>query len=149
MTWFVGLACIYITTCGSLRRPQQSDLRHVRQHHRTVAAATAEPVQEQQPEQPAVEQRSVKLRKPVGVIFAQNKGGPVYVEELTAGGNADKIGVVQVGQQATKLISQPQRSVYSMSSDMHSAGWCLEHTVLQHFAAATLCQAARLYISSA
>jgi predicted secreted protein len=73
-------------------------LRYARQQFRTVAAATAEPVQEQQPEQPAVEQRSVTLRKPVGVIFAQNKGGPVFVEELTAGGNADKSGVVQVGQ---------------------------------------------------
>lgn len=57
-----------------------------------VAAAA---VQEQQ--QPAGEERKVTLRKPVGVVFAQNKGGPVFVEELTAGGNADKSGMVQVG----------------------------------------------------
>lgn len=75
----------------------------VHRHIRVAAAAAAEagpaaePAQQQQPEQPAIEQRSVTLRKPVGVIFAQNKTGPVFVEELTAGGNADKSGVVQVG----------------------------------------------------
>lgn len=63
-----------------------------------VAAAgpAADPVQGQQPEQAAVEQRSVTLHKPVGVVFAQNKTGPVFVEELTAGSNADKSGMVQV-----------------------------------------------------
>lgn len=68
-----------------------------RQLVRTAAAEpAAEPVQQQQPDPAAVEQRSVKLRKPVGVVFAQNKGGPVFVEELTPGGNADKSGMVQV-----------------------------------------------------
>ena len=63
-----------------------------------AAADTGAPAaeQEQQPDPPAVEQRTIKLRKPVGVVFAQNKGGPVFVEELTAGGNADKSGAVQV-----------------------------------------------------
>lgn len=57
----------------------------------------AEQQEQQQPDQPAqVDQRTVTLRKPVGVVFAQNKGGPVFVEELTAGGNADKSGAVQV-----------------------------------------------------
>lgn len=68
-----------------------------------VAAAAVQEEQQQQPEQqPAVEERSVTLRKPVGVVFAQNKGGPVFVEELTPGGNADKSGVVQVGDVLTK-----------------------------------------------
>jgi hypothetical protein len=62
-----------------------------------VAAAAVQEEQQQQPEQqPAVEERSVTLRKPVGVVFAQDKGGPVFVEELTPGGNADKSGIVQV-----------------------------------------------------
>lgn len=60
--------------------------------------ATAAVQEQQQPEQqPAGEERSVTLRKPVGVVLSQNKGGPVFVEELTAGGNADKSGMVQVG----------------------------------------------------
>ncbi|KAF6256480.1 hypothetical protein COO60DRAFT_1702280 [Scenedesmus sp. NREL 46B-D3] len=40
---------------------------------------------------------SVKLRKPVGIVFAQNKNGPVFVEEVTPGSNADQCGEVQVG----------------------------------------------------
>lgn len=60
--------------------------------------ATAAVQEQQQPEQqPAGEERSVTLRKPVGVVLSQNKGGPVFVEELTAGGNAEKNGMVQVG----------------------------------------------------
>lgn len=83
------------TECRIRQLHKQSSSRAVR-----VAAAAgpaADPVQGQQPEQAAVEQRSVTLRKPVGVVFAQNKTGPVFVEELTAGGNADKSGLVQVG----------------------------------------------------
>jgi len=82
------------TECRIRQLHKQSSSRAVR-----VAAAAgpaADPVQGQQPEQAAVEQRSVTLRKPVGVVFAQNKTGPVFVEELTAGGNADKSGLVQV-----------------------------------------------------
>jgi hypothetical protein len=40
--------------------------------------------------------RTVKLKKPVGAVFAQNKGGPVYVEEVAVGSHADNSGLVQV-----------------------------------------------------
>ncbi len=40
---------------------------------------------------------TVLLRKPVGIVFAQNKGGPVFVEELTPGGAAEHSGAVAVG----------------------------------------------------
>lgn len=46
---------------------------------------------------------TLKLRKPVGVVFTQKPtGGPVYVDEVTPGGNADKSGAVKVGDVLTK-----------------------------------------------
>lgn len=104
--------------CGyrhtQLHRLLKSSCMLLRQQQRSVrrlaaAGPAVEPVpeQQQQPEQPAaVEQRQVTLRKPVGVVFAQNKGGPVFVEEVAAGGNADKSGAVQVCRCVSFLCSQ-------------------------------------------
>lgn len=42
----------------------------------------------------------VTLRKPVGVVFAEapsSTGGGVFIESVTAGGNADKSGGVKAG----------------------------------------------------
>ena len=38
----------------------------------------------------------VTLRMPIGVVFSQKEGGPVFIESVTPGGNADQAGV-QVG----------------------------------------------------
>lgn len=35
---------------------------------------------------------SATLRKPVGVVFSQKDGGPVFIESVTPGSNADKAG---------------------------------------------------------
>ena len=43
----------------------------------------------------------VKLRKPMGMVLAE-KGSTVFVEEMTAGGNADKSGKVEVGDVISK-----------------------------------------------
>uniref|UniRef100_A0A383W2S3 PDZ domain-containing protein n=1 Tax=Tetradesmus obliquus TaxID=3088 RepID=A0A383W2S3_TETOB len=57
-----------------------------------AAAAGDAPQPQQQPQGV-----SVKLRKPVGIVFAQNRNGPVFVEEIAPGSNAEKCGEVQVG----------------------------------------------------
>ncbi|KAG2445126.1 hypothetical protein HYH02_008992 [Chlamydomonas schloesseri] len=42
--------------------------------------------------------KRVTIRKPLGLVFEQAKeGGPIFVAEVTAGGNADKSGAVAVG----------------------------------------------------
>lgn len=39
---------------------------------------------------------TIKLRKPVGVVFAEIPGGGgVKIDEVTPGGNADKSGVIR------------------------------------------------------
>ena len=96
-------------------RQQQRPVRHLRPHTGSRPAAVgpgAEALEQQQAAEQTVEQRSVTLRKPVGVVFAQNKGGPVFVEEVSSGGNADKSGVVQVSDAiattATHLVEGAQ-----------------------------------------
>ena len=39
----------------------------------------------------------VKLRKPMGMVLSEKNDNVVFVEEITAGGNADKSGKVEVG----------------------------------------------------
>ncbi|KAG2423727.1 hypothetical protein HXX76_015116 [Chlamydomonas incerta] len=56
----------------------------------SAGAAPAEPT--------AAATTKVTIRKPLGLVFEQARdGGPIFVAEVTAGGNADKTGAVAVG----------------------------------------------------
>ncbi|KAK9842698.1 hypothetical protein WJX74_000829 [Apatococcus lobatus] len=52
----------------------------------------------------------VKLRKPMGMVLSEKSNNVVFVEEISAGGNADKSGKVQVGDVISKCSAYVLKS---------------------------------------
>jgi hypothetical protein len=65
------------------------------------------------------------LPKPVGVVFSQKEGGPVFIESVVPGGNADKAGI-KVGRQAGRctprlLTRRPDASAFATTLGTRAA----------------------------
>eukprot|EP00197_Chlamydomonas_leiostraca_P008785 CAMPEP_0202865750 /NCGR_PEP_ID=MMETSP1391-20130828/6334_1 /ASSEMBLY_ACC=CAM_ASM_000867 /TAXON_ID=1034604 /ORGANISM="Chlamydomonas leiostraca, Strain SAG 11-49" /LENGTH=166 /DNA_ID=CAMNT_0049545627 /DNA_START=147 /DNA_END=647 /DNA_ORIENTATION=+ len=85
---------------GSVTVPMHAVGRMARRAPLCMAADSAEATSTSAP---AGVEYQLTLKKPVGLVFAQKpSGGPVYVEEVTPGGIADKTGKVQVGDVLSK-----------------------------------------------
>ncbi|GBF90493.1 hypothetical protein Rsub_03489 [Raphidocelis subcapitata] len=81
------------TAAAPRRHPQLAARRPPAPRSRPPAAsATDAPAAGGAPAPPG-RRYEVTLPKPVGVVFSQKPGGPVFIEEVVAGGNADKAGL--------------------------------------------------------
>eukprot|EP00198_Chlamydomonas_reinhardtii_P011323 XP_001700660.1 predicted protein [Chlamydomonas reinhardtii] len=89
---------------GSVRgcaRPVVAQHRPARSRVVSIACSAAPPAESSSTAEPAAQAvvtKKVTIRKPLGLVFEQARdGGPIFVAEVTAGGNADKSGAVAVG----------------------------------------------------
>mmetsp|Transcript_2501 Transcript_2501/g.6400 ORF Transcript_2501/g.6400 Transcript_2501/m.6400 type:complete len:174 (+) Transcript_2501:86-607(+) len=83
--------------CGGFRKPL---LKAPVLRKSFLCAASSESSSEAPPaSQPKTYSVEFSTRQPAGLVFAQKGGstGPVYVDEITPGGQADKTGMIQTG----------------------------------------------------